>query len=89
MYPRIIHYCLPGVIVGLQQTSYTVGEGNGSLSACTFLNGETQREVIVSLSTEQGSAQGITSSLNILSMLHVFCKLSPLSDILCHDILNY
>ena len=65
MYPRIIHYCLPGVIVGLQQTSYTVGEGNGSLSVCTFLNGDTQREVIVSLSTEQGSAQGITSSLNI------------------------
>ena len=83
MYPRIIHYCLPGVIVGLQQTSYTVGEGNGLLSVCTFLNGDTQREVIVSLSTEQGSAQGITSSLTMLTMLRVFWKPLHLCQIPC------
>ena len=48
--------------MGLQQTSYSVGEGIGSLNVCALLSGTTQREVVVSLSTQAGSAQGIPSS---------------------------
>lgn len=53
--------------MGLQQTSYSVGEGDGSQTVCAFLSGNTQREVIVSLSTQQGSAQGIPSSIGVHS----------------------
>ena len=47
-----------GVTVGLSQTSYSVGEGNGSQTVCAVLSGMTQRSVTVTLSTVQGTAQG-------------------------------
>lgn len=47
-----------GVTVGLEQTSYSVGEGNGSLSVCAVLIGMAQRNVSLILSIVQGTAQG-------------------------------
>lgn len=44
--------------MGLEQTSYSVGEGNGSLSVCAVLTGMAQRNVSVILSIVQGTAQG-------------------------------
>lgn len=49
---------LSGVTVGLEQTSYTVEEGSGTLSVCAVLSGMAQRNVTVTLSTVQGIAQG-------------------------------
>ena len=45
----------------LQQQMYTVREGSGPLSVCIEINGTTEREVIINVSTEEGSAQGITN----------------------------
>lgn len=69
--------------MGLQQTSYSVGEGDGSQTVCAFLSGSTQREVIVSLSTQQGSAQGIPSSIGVHS---AHCKLFLYLDFICYQL---
>ena len=45
----------------LQQQMYTVREGSGPLSVCIEINGTTEREVIINVSTEEVSAQGITN----------------------------
>ena len=45
----------------LQQQMYTVGEGSGPLTVCIELNGTTEKEVIINVSTEEGSAQGIST----------------------------
>ena len=44
--------------VGLQQTSYSVGEGNGSLSVCVSINRTAERDVVVSLVAISQTAQG-------------------------------
>jgi len=46
------------VTVGVQQVSYSVREADGLVMVCTILTGETQREVLVNLTTLSGSAQG-------------------------------
>ena len=58
-YCVVTYYVLGSqVTVGLSQTSYSVGEGNGSQTVCAILSGMTQRSVIVTLSTVQETAQG-------------------------------
>ena len=47
-----------GVTVGLQQTSYSVGEGNGSLVVCVLINRTAERDVVVSLVAISLTAQG-------------------------------
>ena len=49
---------LSGVTVGLQQTSYSVGEGNGSLIVCILINRTAERDVVVSLIVSSLTAQG-------------------------------
>ena len=66
----VIH--LSGVTVGLEQTSYTVGEGSGTLSVCAVLSGMAQRNVSVTLSTIQGIAQG---KYTFLSKYWYMCEL--------------
>ena len=50
--------CLSGVTVGLQQKSYSVGEGNGSLIVCVLINRTAERDVVVSLVAISLTAQG-------------------------------
>ena len=57
-YTVILTLYVSGVTVGLSQTSYSVGEGNGSQTVCAVLSGMTQRSVTVTLSTVEGTAQG-------------------------------
>ena len=49
---------LSGVTVGLQQTSYSVAEGNDSLSVCVVINRTAERDVVVSLVASSLTAQG-------------------------------
>ena len=49
---------LSGVTVGLQQTSYSVAEGNGSLIFCVLINRTAERDVFVSLVASSLTAQG-------------------------------
>ena len=49
---------LSGVTVGLQQTSYSITEGNGSLSVCVVINRTAERDVVVSLVAISLTAQG-------------------------------
>ena len=49
---------LSGVTVGLQQTSYSVAEGNGSLIVCVLINRTAERDVVVSLIASSLTAQG-------------------------------
>ena len=49
---------LSGVTVGLQQTSYSVGEGNGSLRVCVLINRPAERDVVVFLVAISLTAQG-------------------------------
>ena len=44
--------------VGLQQATYTVGEGSGPLSVCALLNANAERVVVVSLLAISLTAQG-------------------------------
>ena len=46
------------MVVGLQQTSYSVGEGSGPLSVCVLLTGSAERDVLVSLLAISQTAQG-------------------------------
>lgn len=46
------------VTVGFQQMSYVVREEDGFVMVCVLLSGNTQREVLVDLTTLSGSAQG-------------------------------
>jgi len=60
----VIMYLTPSdVTAGLQQSAYLVGEGGVSQSICTGLSDVTQREVIVTISTVPGTAQGIHDTL--------------------------
>ena len=49
---------LSGVTVGLQQKSYSVGEGNGSLRVCVLINRTAERDVVISLVASSLTAQG-------------------------------
>ena len=44
--------------MGLQQPSYIVSEDGRELIICAILSGQIEREVAVSVSTEEGSAIG-------------------------------
>ncbi len=46
-----INGCSLGVVVGLQQLAYEVFEGDGSVMICADLIGETEREVVITLTT--------------------------------------
>ena len=52
------------VTVGVQQVSYSVREADGLVMVCTILTGDTQREVLVNLTTLSGSAQGQLSPIS-------------------------
>jgi len=50
----------PAVIIGLGQAIYPVTEGEPVVQVCTNISGNLQRSlpVVVTLSTEEGTAQG-------------------------------
>ena len=56
--PFQVHSFISDVTVGLQQSSYTVSEGDQDLMICVILSGQFEREVGVSVGTEDGSALG-------------------------------
>ena len=49
----------PGVSVGLVQQSYTVIEPASFVTVCAFLTGQSERGVLVTMTTVQGTAQGM------------------------------
>ena len=52
--------CLNSVVeASFEEVSYFVNEDTGFLEGCIGLNGEIQREVVIILSTSNGSATGI------------------------------
>ena len=46
------------ITVGFQQVSYSVREADDRVMVCAILTGDTQREVLVNLTTLSGSALG-------------------------------
>ena len=63
----LFHY-FSGVVGGLQQTSYSVGEGNGSLSVCVLINRTAERDVVVSLIAISLTAQGRAYYMNSMDV---------------------
>lgn len=49
---------LSDVTVGFQQVFYSVREADDHVMVCAILTGDTQREVLVNLTTQSGSALG-------------------------------
>ena len=45
--------------MGLVQQSYTVIESANSVTVCAFLTGQTERDVLVTMTTVQETAQGM------------------------------
>jgi len=45
------------VLVGLEPDSYTVTEGQPVVLVCTEISGGLQRAVVITLTTEEGTAQ--------------------------------
>ena len=66
-----IHDCciffLAAVLVGFQQTLYTVGEAQGVLSVCAVVTGSTERSVAVDVAAVPGTASGK------LYILYLYC----------------
>ena len=54
------------VTVSLRQTTYGQDEGNGNVLVCADLSGISARDVIVNLSTTDGSAIGLKLLRNVL-----------------------
>ena len=54
------------VTVSLRQTTYSQDEGNGDVLVCADLSGISARDVIVNLSTTDGSAIGLKLLQNVL-----------------------
>ena len=48
----------PAVTIGFNQSSYTVTEGAGSVSVMVDVQGSLARDVVVTLSTVDGTAMG-------------------------------
>jgi len=72
--------CLLGVVVGLQQTAYSVAEGNDSLSVCVFLNGTAERDVVVSLPAISQTAQGRVYEAILSVATLIFILIQTLSE---------
>ena len=53
-------------MVGLEQDTYSVTEGQPVVLVCTEISGDLQRAVVVTLRTEEGTAQ--------CKMRHYHCK---------------
>ena len=51
-------FFLAAVVVGFQQTLYTVGEAQGLLSVCAVVTGSTERSVAVDVAAVPGTASG-------------------------------
>ncbi len=47
------------VSVSLEEETYQVKEDGGYIQVCAQMEGESEMEVVVALTTEDGSAQGI------------------------------
>ena len=54
----MIIFFLAAVLVGFQQTLYTVGEAQGVLSVCAVVTGSTERSVAVDVAVVPGTASG-------------------------------
>ena len=54
----IILYISPVVAVQLKQVSYTVSEGNGTVTVCSVVSNVTEQDVQVVISTQPDSAEG-------------------------------
>ena len=52
-------FVFPGVTVGMVQQFYTVIESASLVTVCAFLTGQTERDVLVTMTTVQGTAQGM------------------------------
>ena len=51
--------CLPiAITVQLQETQYSISEQDGAVMVCAVLNGETERILQVTLSTQSSTAVG-------------------------------
>ena len=53
-----ILYMSPVVAVQLKQVSYTVSEGNGTVTVCSVVSNVTERDIQVVIFTQPDSAQG-------------------------------
>ena len=53
-----ILYMSPVVAVQLKQVSYTVSEGNGTVTVCSVVSNVTEQDIQVVISTQPDSAQG-------------------------------
>ena len=60
-----LHCSPPVVTVGLEQSSYMAVESNGSVTVCAILTGQIERDVSVSLSTMDGSAESMFSLIQV------------------------
>jgi len=49
--------CISDVTAAMQQTAYMTGEGNSSLMVCAILRETTERSVVITLQTVDGTAQ--------------------------------
>ena len=77
----------PVVAVQLKQVSYTVSEGNGTVTVCSVVSNVTEQAVQVVISTQPDSAEGqlacSTVQVNVpndecsFSFLHRLCRFQP------------
>jgi len=71
-------------MVGFEQNSYSVTEGQPMVLICTEISGDQQRAVVVNLTTEEGTAQCELGSIRFPSCCHILkhCY-HTLKQILC------
>ena len=55
----LLSFFYSGVIIGLERTFYTAGEGNGTVAVCAIIvSGQLARPATVELSTQDNTATG-------------------------------
>ena len=72
-------YMSPVVAVQLKQVSYTVSEGNGTVTVCSVVSNVTEQDVQVVISTQPDSAEGqLAYSIVQVNVLDGECLYSSL-----------
>ncbi len=76
-------YCFTGVSIRLEHSEYTIQETDREVFVCAMLNGTIEENVVVSLSTVEGSANGQcrgVATLTLCNLLFLFFQDSVIFD---------
>lgn len=73
----IINVLITAIGIQFEQTTYPYLESNGTSMVCALLEGEADREIVVTFESASGSAQGLLATVCNLSPSQTFQTTNP------------